>query len=159
MLVLMLQGKKQCFSQFLCTDRQQTGFQNTQICFRPWGLCPPAPRPFRLNTPQALFSVPMPGIATHAQRCQPLHTGCNLSCPSRLYYARDEIVTPENVNKIVKWSFSCICKHVSGRRGVGDGEKESASATSLFLWLCHSQSVFCNLKKQANHCAWFIFCA
>ena len=36
MLVLMLQGKKKrkCFSQFLCTERQQTGLQNTQICFR-----------------------------------------------------------------------------------------------------------------------------
>ena len=92
-LMLQLQGKKQkkkWFSPFLCTERQQTGLQNNQICFRPGGfapLDPPAghcpctpPGPWQpldlghsgsVSTPQALFPIPMPGLQSGLTRsCQ-----------------------------------------------------------------------------------------
>ena len=50
-----------------------------------------------------------------------------LSCLWWNHYAK-------NVNEI-EWSFSCLYVCMQGKR-------ESLSATSIFLWLCHSQSVF-----------------
>ena len=75
-------AKKQCFSQFLCTERQQIGLQNTQIRFRPWGFTPvdppagrspctqPGPRrplnPSHLGSvlPKHFFQFPCPSLQT-----------------------------------------------------------------------------------------------
>ena len=78
-LMLQLQGKKEeSFSQFLCTEWQQTGLQIPKFVFGREGFAPldppsgalplhptgaqaaPGPRPFRLSTPQALCPIPTP---------------------------------------------------------------------------------------------------
>ena len=98
---------KKWFSQFLCTDRQQTGLQNTQICF--WlggfslpgpGRCPctpPGPKqpldPGHLGSvlPKHFFSIPMPDYCIQGQGHRE-DQNVNV-CPDNIFYTIKHFVS------------------------------------------------------------------
>ena len=76
------------------------------------------------------------------QSCQPLCIGHHLSAKTLTvlrYYAHAKIIMPKNVNKIIKWSFSCLwlCMGIFREK-----DRVCYIATGIFLGLSHNQSSF-----------------
>ena len=76
------------------------------------------------------------------QSCQPLCIGHHLSAKKLTvlrYYAHAKIIMPKNVNKIIKWSFSCLwlCMGIFREK-----DRVCYIATGIFLGLSHNQSSF-----------------
>ena len=84
------------------------------------------------------------------QSCQSLHIRHNLSHPRRLYYAITPMMKslhPENVNKIIKRSFSCTGMHVSKGR-------ESVWQQSAYSFCCATARTV--VAFGSFSCTWYL---
>ena len=110
MLVLIFNfkaKKKKWFSQFLCTERQQTGLQNIQICVWGGGLCPPVP----------------------PSRALPLYPTGALAAPGPWPFRLSQY-SPSTFSNSHAWYIK-FKKEGGGGKGKGNKKK-----VLMLLWLC-----------------------